>query len=368
MKQNMKTFFSILLLCIVPVAGAVDVDLGGQHRMRGVYVPQDDQENISDAFIQRFKFNGSFRSNEMFESHFWLMTSQKWGGEYNNSGVRIYGYGDWKVMDEVMVRVGRVPVQMTDGSLVGVNDYENYPYVWDGAFLTYNTSGVILDAWAAFLPKVWNRQEEVAKYNDAAGVSLSVRSLPEFFKTASVFVNYSTVEDGTKEMRAGVSVGGSYSPVDYSLSAAVHGDDFSTMENYFGGYELGYNMADMRVYVTGHYESEAYKPYYYTRHNSAGRLDVAAWGNGTSYHKLGWNYMPMDDLELGLAGLYFYSIGANGVWYKDSYNLAKEKVWEVDAHVKKSYAGGFAIELQAGAFDVQNEPHVQVQMNTTFDF
>ena len=370
--KNIKIFLYIVVSLFIPLAGAVDVDLGGQHRMRGVYAsPEGATQGNADMFIQRFKLSGSFRPNEMFESHFWLMTNHKWGNaEYNNSTVRIYGYGDWKALDEVILRLGRAPLQITDGASVGENDYENYPYIWDGAFLTYNTESVIVDVWGAYLPNVWSGQQEVQKYTSAVGGSLNVRSLPDFFKTVNLFVVHTLGTQATSDhIRGGLSVGGNASGADYKVSTAVHGVDFSSMNQYFVDAQAGYTAANARVYVAGHYESEAFDPYYYTRHNSAGLLDIATWGNGTQYAQVGFSYVPMDDFEVGAAGLYFMSVGQFGLWHRPSYTLATENVYEIDVHLKKAYAGGFAIGVSTGVFDpMGNSPYWQVQMNTSFDF
>ena len=281
MKQNMKTILCIMMSLFVPLVGAVDVDLGGQHRMRGLYSPSDTTGDMSDMFIQRFKLTGSFRPNEMFESHFWMMTNHKWGNaEYDNSDIRVYGYGDWKVLDEVMIRLGRAPLQVTDGSSMGVNDYENFPYMWDGAFVTYNTESVIVDVWGAYLPKVWSGQTEVRKYNRSVGVSMNVRALPTFLKTANLFAVHTVgAEDANTHTRVGLSLGGNYSMVDYRLSGAIHGSEFSSMqEHHFIDVLLGYTVSNVRFCLGYHHESDQFDPYYYTRHNSAGLIDIATWG------------------------------------------------------------------------------------------
>ncbi len=371
MKHNMRTLLCVMMSLFVPLVGAVDVDLGGQHRMRGLYSPADTTGQMSDMFIQRFKLTGSFRPNEMFESHFWMMTNHKWGNtEYDDSDVRIYGYGDWKVLDEVMVRLGRAPLQITDGSSMGVNDYENYPYIWNGVFVTYNTESVILDVWGAYLPKVWSGQTEVRKYERSVGMSVNVRALPDFFKTVNLFAVHTVgSEDVNTHMRVGLSLGGNHSMVDYKFSGAVHGQEFSSMNQHLMDFQLGYTVSNVHFYINHHRESDQFDPYYYTRHASAGLIDIATWGNGTGYSTMGVDYTPMDDFEMGVAALYFYSVGQFGQWHKPGYNVGKEKVWEVDVHLRKTYAGGFAIELYAGAFDAMGDSsHLQVQMNTSFDF
>ena len=158
----MKKFIILLVAILsVPAAFAVDVEIGGQHRARGVY---EQDRSLDNIFVQRFKLSGAFRPNEMFESKFWLMTNYRWGEQVlQNTEVRFYGYGDWKMSDELMLRLGRTPYQIADGSTIGMNDYENYPYAFDGFFLTYNTKSVGVDLWAAYLPQVLVGAEEVDK-------------------------------------------------------------------------------------------------------------------------------------------------------------------------------------------------------------
>ena len=367
----------IILLFVTPCAFAVDVEFAGQHRARGIYYQQDD---IADIFIQRFKFSGAFRSNEMFESHFWIMTNYKWGDtDYSDNDIRIYGYGDWKVSDELKIRLGRSPSYQIDyGTSVGANDYEKYPYVMDGAFVTYNTESLAVDLWGVYLPGTWVGQKEIKTYNNAVGISLNARSLPEEFEMANLFGVYAAGENDATHIRLGVSIGGDISGLDYKLVGVIHGDEFGAniVEQHAVDAQLGYTLDfDARIYIGGHYESDKYDPFYYDRHSRSGLLDVAQWGNGTVYGKGGIAYMPSEDFEVGILGLYFHSIGSWGMWGNDGNNpgdsslLSKEQVIEADIYVKKRYAGGFAIEVHGGLFDLNNEtPYWQVQLNTSFDF
>ena len=370
----MKKIICLLALFFTTsFASAMDVEFGGQHRARGIYYQQD----MDNIFTQRFKFSGAFRPNEMFESHFWLMTNYQWGDrEYSDNEVRIYGYGDWKISDELMVRLGRTPYQIADGSSIGMNDYDKYPYVLDGAFLRYNTESLAVDVWGAYLPSVWLGPEEMKKYKAAGGFSLDIRSLPEEFKMANLFGVYAN-SDSNEHIRLGLGIGGDISGIDYKLSGVVHGAKVEAIiEEYAVDGQLGYTLDfDARIYVGGHYESKNYDPFYYSRHQHSGLLDVAQWGNGTVYGEAGIAYMPSEDFEIGINGVYFHTIGSwgqwgnNGVNPEDNSELAKEKVIEADLYVKKSYAGGFAIKLQGGLFDLTNStPYWQVQLNTTFDF
>ncbi len=371
----MKKFICLLALFFTtPFAFAMDVEFGGQHRARGVYYQQD----MEDIFIQRFKFSGAFRPNEMFESHFWLMTNYQWGDkEYGDNDIRIYGYGDWKVSDELMIRLGRAPYQIADGSSIGVNDYDEYPYVFDGAFLSYNTESLAVDVWGAYLPKVWKGLAEADSSKAAVGLSLDVRVLPEEFKMANLFGLY-VIDDNneTAQIRLGLGIGGDVSGLDYKLTGVLHGADFESLEQYGVDAQIGYTLDfDARIYVGGHYESDEYDSFYYSRHGRSGLLDVAQWGGGTIYGKGGIAYMPSEDFEVGIVGLYFHKVGAWGKWSNDGKNpeddsaLSQEEVVEADIYVKKSYAGGFTIQLQGGLFDItQDTPYWQVQLNTTFDF
>ena len=373
----MKKFFCLLALCLTtPFVFAMDVEFGGQHRARGIYYQQD----MSDVFIQRFKFSGAFRPNEMFESHFSVMTNYNWGDtEYSDNDIRIYGHGDWKISDELMIRVGRAAYQIADGSSVGMNDYEKYPYAMDGAFLTYNTESLAVDLWGAYLPKVWNGSVEEAKYRRAVGASLDVRSLPEEFKMANLHVIYVDTGD-SDQVRVGLGIGGDISGLDYKLTGAVHGDGEDALSNLLENYtvdgQLGYTLDfDARIYIGGHYESDGYDAFYYNRHSRSGLLDIAQWGGGTVYGEGGISYMPSEDFEIGIMGLYFDNIGSWGKWGnsgknpEDDSDLSTTEVIEADLYVKKSYAGGFSIKLQGGLFDLSAEtPYWQVQLNTTFDF
>ena len=364
----MKKFFCLIaLFLLTPFVFAMDVEFGGQHRARGVYYQQD----ISDTFIQRFKFSGAFRPNEMFESHFSVMTNYKWGDtNYSDNEVRIYGYGDWKISDELMIRLGRASYQVADGSSIGMNDYDEYPYVMDGAFVTYNTESMAVDVWAAYLPKVWVGSAEVDKYDWAVGASLDVRALPEEFKMANLHAIYVDKGEGNNQLRVGLGIGGDISGLDYKLTGAVHGDGDeeslgNILDNFVVDGQLGYTLDfDARIYVGGHYESGAeegnsgYDPFYYSRHSRSGLLDVVQWGGGTVYGEGGISYMPSEDFEVGIMGIYFDNIASWGQWGNagknpnDDQALSTSEVIEADLYVKKSYAGGFSIKVQGGLFDL----------------
>ena len=366
----MKNFVFLLAVFLsVPAAFAVDVEIGGQHRARGVY---DQNRSLDNIFVQRFKLSGAFRPNEMFESKFWLMTNYQWGEQaLQNNEIRFYGYGDWKMSDELMLRLGRAPYQIADGSTIGMNDYEAYPYAFDGAFLTYNTKSVGVDLWAAYLPKVQAGVEEVDKYNVAAGFSLDVRSLPEVVKLANLFaLVYTEAAGDANHVRFGVGVGGDVAGLDYRVNAVAHGAlSNQIVEQYAVDGQLGYaiDAADLRVYVGGHYESGEYDSFYYSSHYRSGLLDVAQWGNGTTYGEVGLSYLFNEDCEVGLAGYYFLKVGSLSALGDQSND---EDVLEADLYVKKSYAGGFSLELHGGLFDVANtdSPYWQANLNATFDF
>jgi len=375
----MKKYLCLLALCFTaPFAFAMDVEFGGQHRMRGTYYQQD----IQDVFNQRFKFTGTFRSNEMFESNFWMLTNYKWGVKgyniFNNIGV--YGYGDWKATDELMLRVGRFPYQVADGSSIGVSDYDDFPFVMDGALLSYSTESMAVDIWGSYVPE---RDQNVANDNPTSntmlGLSLDVRALPEEFKMANLFVAYIMEEDvnATKEeIRLAINIGGDVSSLDYNLTGTLHGAEFAALNEYAVDAELGYTLDfDARIYVNGHYESADYNSLYYSRHARSGLLDVAEWGKGTVYGKGGITYMPSEEFEVGIMGVYFHKVGSWGQWGNNGKNPANDEdlntkgVVEADLFVKKSYAGGFTIKIQGGLFDLTNSsPYWQAQINTTFDF
>ena len=369
-----KLYFVFALFFTTPFSFAMDVEFGGQHRTRGIYYQQD----MQDIFNQRFKFSGAFRPNEMFESHFWLLTNYKWGDKnYFDNEIRLYGYGDWKMSDELMLRLGRSPYQVADGSSIGINDYSDYPYVMDGAFLSYNTESLAVDVWGAYLPNVWQGNNEASLHQKALGLSLDVRSLPEEFKMANLYGVYAINDDGDDHVRLGVGIGGDISGVDYKLSGVIHGTQLGEIvSQYAVDGQLGYTLDfDARIYVGGHYESDSYDAFYYNRHPRSGLLDVVQWGNGTIYGEGGISYMPSEDFEVGIVGLYFHSIGSWGQWGnagkhpKGGEEMSASQVIEADVYVKKSYAGGFAIKLLGGVFDLaNNDPYWQVQLQTTFDF
>ena len=413
----MKKFICLLVLFFTaPLSFAVDVEFGGQHRARIIYYQQD-----SDIFFQRFKFTGTFRPNEMFESNFWLMTNYNWGDNAFGNEIRIYGYGDWKMSDELTVRVGRTPYQIGDGSSVGMNDYEEYPYVMDGVFLSYNTKSLALDLWAAYLdtpvvgpiggggamvaevvadadpgdnagagedaPETPAAPATAADNNEgtatggsshtsaqrAVGISLDVRTLPKEFKMANLFaIGVLNTDNELSQIRVGAGIGGDVAGLDYKLTGTIHGEEITgIVDNYAVDATIGYTVGmDARIHIGGHYESDNYDSFYYSRHGRSGLLDVAQWGNGTVYATAGIAYMPKEAFEVGIIGWYFLNVGTLGKWANQGVNT--EDVIEADLYLKKNFAGGFGLELSGGLYDLTNQDDAlagwQVQVNTTFDF
>ncbi len=369
----MKKLFLILLYMAMPVAWAVDLELGGQHRARGVYYNQD----IEDVFVQRFKLKGAFSPNEMFESYFWMVTNLDWGKSQMES-IRVYGYGDWKISDELMIRLGRSPYELGYGSSISINKYEKYPYAMDGAFLTYNTDSMSVDVWGAYLPEVWKGGVEQANYKETVGLALDIHAL-EALKTATLYGIYAMANaEGVKDqIRVGMDLGGEVSDVGYKFSGVAHVEKLQADDvNYAVEGKVYYSTpVDVRFYIGAHYENDTYDPFYHNRHHGAGWLDVAALGGGTVYGKAGVSYAPMEHLKMGLTALYFMSIGSWGLWGNGGKvpnsedMLSTEDVLEVSLFVKKTFAGGFRAKVSAGAFDVANSaPYWQVQANVSFDF
>ncbi len=374
----MKKVFSLIILALaMPFVFAGDVELGGQHRARAVYYNGND--NFSDVFVQYFKLEGIFRSNEMFESRFWLLTNYKWGdNDYTDNDVRIYAYGDWKMSDEWMLRLGRVPFSVADGNSIGLNSYDPFPYVLDGVFVEYNTQSIELGLFVAHLPRVWvGEKEEVSPHEAVAGVSLGVMALPEVVKMANLYAMYVMIRNSDEHnIRVGTSLGGGMAMAEYKFSGALHGP-LSKLDQWYANLELAYTFDfNVRVYGAGHYETDEYDPFYYSRHPEAGLADIVQWGLGTRYAEVGLGYVFPQDIELGVAGVYFQKVGQWGVWGNAGVHpselesqLKSEDVFEADVYIQKNYMGGFSIKLATGIFDVAGDkPAIQAQLNTKFDF
>ena len=402
-------------------AAAVEYQLGGEHRLRGAYFGQ----NTRIGFNQRIKLSTEFSPNESFESKLWLLTLNKSGSNYFIDYLNMFGYGDIKISDEWMLRLGRLPYQLDNNKIfMGGNDYDPVPYVFDGVKVNYQTESIVLDAVAFFLPKIYNGScIEKGQYSSTVGVSLKALSLPVQFKTAQVFAMYvlapshdeandpvqnhgcrrsnvSTIydliagaentSDDTSDtgqrghmVRSGIGLEGELSILEYKLNAVTHNSaqmsDYNDFELALDG-EIKYTTEfDIAFTIGGHYESLEFDPFYYSRHNQSGLLDVVAWGKGAKYGKLGVAYHSPDDFTVGVEGLYFYSIGkdSKGYWGDLSENDALDSlfskggplhVFELDFLLEKHFAGGFALRLIGGIFDLTGAQYMQAQLSTTFTF
>lgn len=373
----MKNLLFMLLCMLMPAAWAVDLELGGQHRTQGVFYQGDGfEQDMDKIFTQRFKLKGIFSPNEMFESRFWMITNFNWGSS-ENEGIRIYGYGDAKISDELMVRVGRTPYEIGSGSSLSINKYEKYPYALDGAFVTYNTDSVSVDVWGAFLPKVYHLNTEVDRYKAAGGVVVDIHAVDilDAVTLHGIYAMKANKEDGTAgedHIRVGGDLGGETQDIGYKVSGVAHVADFTGDTQYAVDAKLYYNApADVRVFVGGHYETDGYDAFYHNRRKGAGWLDVAALGGGTVYGKAGVSYSPFESLKVGLIGIYFQNIGSWGLWSHGAKenSLNSKDVVEASLFLKKNFAGGFKFKLNGGAFDVlADKLYWQVQMNVMFNF
>ena len=449
LKTSVLNFLGFLYLVFSPLISLASVEhqLGGEHRLRGAYFGQDTLMH----FDQRIKLDVEFSPNESFESKLWLLSLNEFGSDYFLDFINVYGYGDIKISDEWMLRIGRLPYQLDNNKVfMGGNDYDPVPYVFDGIKINYQTENIVLDVIAFFLPKIYEGASlKRGQYLGNIGFSLKALSLPVQFKTAQVFSMYvfspnrsrgaqktnnmfkeallcanknsneminlcsnSKVKEARKAssqqsssddsasfahhesepkrrrahvVRSGIGLEGELSILDYQLNVVTHNstqanNDYKDFELALDGKIKYTTEFDISFYVAGHYESLKFDPFYYSRHNQSGLLDVVAWGMGTKYGKLGISYQSQDGFTLGVEGVYFYSIGKDSTGYwGDLWNnddlldslLSKNSplnVFELDILLEKHFVGGFSLQLLGGIFDVTGLQYMQAQLNTKFSF
>jgi hypothetical protein len=165
-----------------------DFNFGAEFRFRDILsvnpLAESGQDSSENQPKTRVKFNTTFRASERFTAYLSLMNSATWGSKdlyINNtsgyapsagtavsgtttgdsgSGVRNgtsnsdntvlvnEAYGSWLVTDSFLLRFGRGSFTLGDGSVIATNDYQDFPYSFDGVLGTYEWEFMRLSAWA----------------------------------------------------------------------------------------------------------------------------------------------------------------------------------------------------------------------------
>ena len=430
----MKKLTAILAsLAFMGSAYAADseVSTNAEFRLRYKYDQNADRmdSGSKDAWYSRVKWGSTFRAGEKFTGHLAVLHNATFGvsGATNDTGVALpsseligenallvqNAYVDWMISNDLMLKVGRMPVVIGDERVMGENDYQTNPYAFEGFSLGYESEfahvgfyGLKLADYTTTGATTVSKDPERNLYI----VNVDFKSLPEFLNMANLHIiadNQNEVDglaigdqDKTEVTRYGIAVGGEAAGVDYRVTyEAVGGEteDGGTktdVESSMMDLEVGcsFDWMASRVHVlhhtdtgngTGATKNETYDGFFYEKHYNAGLMDLFAWGNLT-YSTLGYTMSPSDKSEYGLGYTMFSrteKASAVNDLMGNAYTLATDKDdlgSEIDLYAKYKYDGGLDILTRVGMFTPgdafteltpkQDENHLQFFVQARWKF
>jgi hypothetical protein len=262
-------------------------------------------------------------------------------------------WGSWRASDSFIFRVGRMGIELGDGTVFSENDWEQTPTMHEGLMAGYEMDFAKITAYAVknefygmganFGSPAWEPEQNMYL------VAFDFKGLPEALRQANLNIAEITRDEadgavadplgsggypsgmGLNEQRVGASASGESYNVTYKVSAAyVVGAgkvksvspeiDYAIDQQMVDG-AVGYrapdligfkaalryhrdsgnsNLYDPAVNPKGDQTLSTYDPLFYERHNSAGLMDVVRWGN-LSFFELSASLTPAEDVEAGVA-------------------------------------------------------------------
>lgn len=401
-----------------------------------------DNNTNKNTVVHRFKLDNHFKVNEKFGAQLTLLHNAQWGNfnvnaapSASDSGTAVpngisdnqnmilvnQAYGTWMLNDAWTLKFGRGGFTMADGSVVSQNDWEATPYAFDGVLANYEhemfrlgifgvkaIDGVSAASTTGYVAPNGNDDPEANFF----GASMDWKSLPEFLKMANVHVMQvnkdetgllgapaapkAATDASQKAMRYGIVLAGDTAGIDYKLNYAAHtgegvynGTKFDIEGNMMAA-EVGYSLPEMmksRISLAYHIDTgsssatkvEKYDAFYTEKHNSAGMMDVLAWGNLT-FIKAAYSMSPMDQVDAGLqywkfnatestANISQQTAGNNGATIipARTASTSDDLGQEIDLYVTKKYDGGFAINAWVGMYMPGSYTKDQVGSDDTYN-
>lgn len=354
---------------------------------------------------------GSFLYNLQFGANNSYDGSQGSGSGANafvNNAVLVNrAWGLWKVTNSVTAKVGRLGIELGDGSVFSENAWEKVPTELDGI-------DILWDIEVAKLRLIAIKTHEYSLLQNLGaggagpvasistdpernfyGVSADARNLPVFVKSLNVHafqVNSDPISDSTSSrgrdnwQHYGLSMTGEYGRFGYHLDGAYQTGYLGILQSTSAtpfAHNLSANMIDVevsylvpdwlsfKVALGGHRDTgsdesattRTYQSLYYDRHQYAGLMDVVGWGNLT-YANLVFTIAPREEFVLGLAGyLFSRTQTASGATFGDRYGgLAASQAasefagsrsligTELDGFAEKTFEGNFRLDGHATVF------------------
>jgi len=443
-----RVLAAAVLVAFVPTANAQDkgkADFSANAEYRARYFnmenPTANEKALSRSAMAegRFKFNGGFKANEKMSATLTLLHNTNFGVDDNNQAAGSSGTGTsstahptaanttvndgenflgvnqayvtWTAADDLMFQVGRMNLQLGDGTLVGLNDWQKNPTAWEG----------VLAGWEQEFGKFWfaglklrNIQVDAAAAGDvntasngdpehnAYIVGFDLKTMPEWMKTAHFHIVKNngdaldanaavdgfaaTTKDGLDTMRYGTNLGFAFGAFDakawyeaQSGKVININDEVKTEYDYEGNMmaaQVGFsvpNFMSSRFHLHYHVSSgdkdgtdkklEGYDPYATEQHGSAGMMDLFGWGNLTMIN-VGWTLKTDDKTDIGVMYSMFsrteagstatpaqtYNQGLYGQGLPNAANDKDKLGDEIDVWATHSYGGGLSTTLRLGMF------------------
>lgn len=390
----MKQIYIIFLL--LPVIAFGKVDFTGSLRVRTILPKVEELLSKEVLFNHSFRLKGAIHPSQDLQTHFWLFSSSKWGEEGAlRESFRVYPYGIWNMTDELQLQLGRIPYEI-EPSVLSQNDYELFPYVFDGVFLNYSAKSVILNIWGAYPPSKRLGAMEKTEFKYSLGAELEVKIIPEFFKKINFYLIYLTRSfeetETIKSNRYGLNIEGEILnwKIDYNISiiGQESGLKFNPEDTMYD-VEAGYSQPewyDSRVFIAYHRDTKNYNPWLYDRHEKGGLMDMLQWGNLT-YILVGYNVSLPGDFSVKLKFLRFqrttnhpFYLGWYGALFskeQPSDNNLKNLGNELDLQITKDFGSGFQTHFlgsffipEKGIFQRLKEENIfsQLQLTALYKF
>lgn len=431
MKKLLFAFTSFALATSAFAQEGADIKWNAEMRFRFTNTENTPTAKSSNdnQVDQRNKIGATLTKGDDLTATVTLLNAATWGTEGsagstggsmaddndNDSGLYVYeAFALWKAMDNLALKVGRSSIEIADGSVVSKNDWEQEPTSSESLSATYFTEWANI---AAIGVRAMNdtfngtNGDTVTNTNDIEyyGLMFDFKNLPEALKLVNLHALVSkasglaagTIKDS--KTRIGLTVKGDVSGFDYRGTYAMYnGENENTgvkTDHKASMYdvELGYTLADlmnMRFHVLYHSDTgektggdiTRYDPFFYEKHNNAGKMDIIGWGNLT-YLKAGIALEPVEMTKVGVDYYMFTrtekgdntygqagAAGGYGSIIAAGATNDDEIGSEIDVWATKMLSNGTELNARIGmfqagdAFGAAKEDVTQASLGATFRF
>ena len=358
--------------------------------------PLVEYEDQLFLFNQTLYLKGDYYHNQFFDVHGGLRSSAfkikgpRAGGTLKEQDLyQLYGYINWNFNLEVRLQAGRIFYDFHIPQMVSINNYELYPYVFDGFIFGYQTEFLALDLWFANVSQLQWSFTNIKKnrnQNLGAGLSLDLRfrhsivkrahlNTSVFFNsdsntTAFSYLNFNNSKSGDfwdiKDTRTSLSAEGTLGRLGYFLLVSGHGDKnfnfkFNNQSRHIEFVYSKSNWFGSSFFGGYHKDSKDYKPWLYDRHSQAGLSDLFEWGNLNYFffgHKASvphWFNFEIQALWFLATESGFVTLGRYGqlafnedVLEVKSNSIADPMALEIDIKIEKEFTENFTMSFLAG--------------------